>query len=158
MILHRGEALSAQSTYQRRVLNHPKIAIRYRTVVEEVLGDERVTSVKTRDLMTSDREICDIAALFVYVGLKPNTECVENRLRLTEAGQIPTDGCLRTDIPGIFAAGIVRSDSVGQAASASGDGVTAAIAADRYLSERSRSDRARSVTSALAIGNGDSDE
>ena len=77
----------------------------------------------------------ELAALFVYVGLAPNTGWLSGTLELDESGHIRTDDRMRTHIPGLFAAGTVRSGSAGRAASAGGDGATAAVAADQYLSD-----------------------
>src|SRR5262245_31195288 len=134
-VLHRGEALSAQATYQRRVGDHPKISVRYRTVVEAILGDEKVSGVQTRELETGAVDEVELGGVFVYVGLEPNTELLDDRLRLDGEGRIPTDGLLRTELPGVLAAGILRVDSLGQAAGSIGDGATAALAADRYLAD-----------------------
>jgi thioredoxin reductase (NADPH) len=135
VILCRGDELSAQATYQRRILEHPKISVRYRTVVEEILGEETVTGVRTRDLETDAVADLELAALFVYVGLQPNTGLLEGLLALDEAGRIQTDGSLRAEPTGLLAAGTIRSGSSGQAAGAAGDGAAAAVAADRYLAD-----------------------
>ena len=74
---------------------------------------------------------CD--GVFVYVGLTPNTGFVNGLLALGPGGHIPVDGDLRSQAPGLFAAGCVRLGSAGQAASSAGDGAAAAIAADAYL-------------------------
>jgi thioredoxin reductase (NADPH) len=133
IVLHREEELTAQSSYRKRVLDHPKISVRYRTVVEEILGEEAVTGVRTRDLATAEPGELELGAVFVYIGLQPNTDAVDDRLELDGEGRIPTDGWMRTELSGLFAAGVLRSDSPCQAASSAGDGATAAKAADRYL-------------------------
>jgi thioredoxin reductase (NADPH) len=134
IVLHRGEALSAQATYRRRALEHPRIRFRPRTIVEEILGEEAVSGVRTRDLETGETADLELAAVFVYVGLEPNSELLDSCVRLDPGRRIPTDARMRTELAGLLAAGSVRSDSDGQAASCAGDGVTAAIAAHRYLS------------------------
>jgi thioredoxin reductase (NADPH) len=134
IILQREEELTAQASYRTRVLDHTKIEIRYRTVVEEILGEEVVMGVGTRDLATGVAGELELTAVFVYVGLQPNSGAVEGRLKLDDEGRIPTDGWMRTELPGLFAAGVLRSDSQCQAAASAGDGATAAKAADRYLS------------------------
>ena len=125
IVVHRGEALSAQAAYQERVLEHPKISVRCGTVVEEILGEDRVEGVRTRD-----GDELELRAVFVYVGLQPNSELVEG---LTEG--IPTDGSMRTEHQGLLAAGIVRVGAAGRAAASAGDGAAAAISADRYLTD-----------------------
>jgi thioredoxin reductase (NADPH) len=133
VVLHRGEALDAQATYQERVLEHPKITIRYRTVVEEILGEEKVAGVKVRDVAGDGVEEVELGGVFVYVGLQPNTELLHDRLELDQEQRIATDAANRTELPGLLAAGYVRRGSLGQAAISAGDGANAAKAADRYL-------------------------
>jgi thioredoxin reductase (NADPH) len=134
VVLQREEELTGQASYRTRVLDHPKIGIRYRTIVEEILGEETVTGVRTSDAATGEGGELELSAVFVYVGLQPNSGAVDDRLKLDDEGRIPTDGWMRTEIPGLFAAGVLRSDSQCQAAASAGDGATAAKTADRYLS------------------------
>jgi thioredoxin reductase (NADPH) len=133
ILLHRGTALSAQAAYSQRVREHPKIEIRFDTIVEEVVGDSGLTGVRTRTLNDGRRAELELAGLFVYVGLAPATAWLGQLIDLDLSGRIPTDSAMRCGQPGLFAAGTVRSESAGRAAAAAGDGATAAIAADRYL-------------------------
>ena len=135
IVLHRGTEFSAQAAYCRRVREHPKIEIRFDTIVEEVVGDGGLTGVRTRTV--SDRRLADLelAGLFVYVGLEPATAWLNQLTDLDPSGRIPTDSAMRCRQPGLFAAGTVRSASAGRAAAAAGDGATAASAADRYLTD-----------------------
>jgi thioredoxin reductase (NADPH) len=73
--------------------------------------------------------------VFVYVGLDANSDFLAGGLALDDDGRVPTDTRLRTQLPGVLAAGSLRSDTLFQAASAAGDGATAAKAAHRYLSD-----------------------
>jgi thioredoxin reductase (NADPH) len=134
-VLHRGDSLSAQETFQRRATEHPRITVRFGTVVEEIFGDETVAGVRARDVDTSAVSELDLGAVFVYVGLQPNSEPVDGQLSLTGSGHIATDASMRTALPGVLAAGVLRHGSAGRAASAAGEGAAAAIAADRYLSD-----------------------
>jgi thioredoxin reductase (NADPH) len=152
IVLHRGEALDAQATYQRRALEHPKISIRYGTVVEEILGDDAVNGVRARDLGSNETAELEIGGVFVYVGLQPITEFVRDRLDLDDDGRVLTDATMRTELPGVLAAGILRRGSLGQAAISAGEGAAAAKAAHRYLSDGEWGVR-RGETAALASGN-----
>jgi thioredoxin reductase (NADPH) len=127
IVVERGEQLTAQESYQRRVLDHPDIEVRLATEVTEIVGDGTVTGVRTTG---GDLEC---SAVFVYVGLAPNSGFLEGRLPLDGEGRVPTDGQLRTGLPGVLAAGSLRSDTLYQAASAAGDGAGAAKSAHRYL-------------------------
>ena len=133
IVLHRGTALSAQAAYCQRVREHPKIEIRFDTIVEEVVGDGGLTGVRTRTVSDGKLADLELAGLFVYVGLAPATAWLNQLIDLDSSGRIPTDSAMRCRQRGLFAAGTVRSASAGRAAAAAGDGATAAIAANKYL-------------------------
>lgn len=133
LLFHRRDRLRAQKVLQERVLGHPKIEVDYNTVVESVVGSEIVTGVQVRNVVTNLTERLDVAGLFVYVGLEPNTEFVRGVLKTDNAGHIPVDLRMETAVPGIYAAGDIRQQSSSQLASAAGDGATAAIAAFQYI-------------------------
>jgi thioredoxin reductase (NADPH) len=133
IVLHRGDELTAQATYRRRALEHPNITVRYGTIVEEILGDDTVTGVRTRDADTGATDELELGGVFVYVGLQPNTEPLADLL--THDGRVTTDAAMRTTLPGVLAAGILRRGSLGQAAISAGEGAAAAKAADRYLAD-----------------------
>jgi len=133
IIFHRGGAFTAQHTYQQRVLMHPAIEVRYWTVVEEIVGESSVEAVKVRETRAGVVTQIELAGVFVYVGMEPQTAFLRGRLPLDESGRIATDGSLRTKLAGVFAAGDARSGSEPQAAVAAGEGARAALAAHGYL-------------------------
>jgi thioredoxin reductase (NADPH) len=135
IVLHRGSAFSAQAAYVQRVLENPKIEVRFGTVVEEAVGNGGLTGVRTRSVGDGKTGDLELAGLFVYVGLVPVTAWLGSVLALDSSGRIPVDGAMRSSLPGLFAAGTVRSGSVGRAAAAAGDGATAAVSADQYLKD-----------------------
>jgi thioredoxin reductase (NADPH) len=137
IIFHRGDAFRAQQTYQRRVHAHPAIEVRYRTVIEEIIGESSVEAVRVREAQARAVAQVELAGVFVYVGMEPQTAFLHGRVPLDHSGRIVTDSSLRTALPGIFAAGDVRSGSEPQAAVAAGEGARAALAAHSYL-ERTR--------------------
>lgn len=133
LLFHRGEMLNGQQTYRDRVLAHPAVEVHYHAVVEEILGEDRVSGIRVRKVDgLTDHEV---AAVFVYIGTEPNTAYLAPTLDLDFDGRIHTDTSMRTACAGVFAAGDIRADSVGQAVAAAGDGATAAIAAHRYLAD-----------------------
>jgi len=138
LIFHDGEKFSAQQTHVHRVTGNSKVTPHYRTVVEEILGNDVVTGVRVRDTKTIEVTQLDLSGVFVYVGMSPNTSLLRNLLRLSETGHVPTDAWMRTERPGLFAAGDIRQDSAAQAITSAGDGATAAIAAHRYIKETFR--------------------
>ena len=133
IILHRGSAFSAQAAYRERVRENSKINVRFGTIVEEVAGNGGLTGVRTRTVSDGKADDLELAGLFVYVGLAPATAWLDGVLALDASGRIPVDGAMRSALPGLFAAGTVRSGSAGRAAAAAGDGAAAAVGADRYV-------------------------
>ncbi len=133
LIFTREESFTAQFSYVQRALSQTKIVPRHRTAVEKILGNDVVSGVRLRDLESNESLQIDLAGLFVYVGMKPNTTFLKDLLHLSETGHVPTDGWLRTEREGLYAAGDIRQDSAAQAIACAGDGATAAIAAYRYI-------------------------
>ncbi|MBT4117446.1 MAG: FAD-dependent oxidoreductase [Rhodospirillaceae bacterium] len=123
----REDALIAKAVYQARIEAHAGIDVRYGTTIDKILGDDVVTGISAGG---ADME-CD--GVFIYIGLAPNTGFLNGLLDLGADGRVPVDEDLRSQVPGLFAAGCVRTGSAGQAASSAGDGAAAAIAADAYL-------------------------
>jgi thioredoxin reductase (NADPH) len=137
LIVHRGASFRAQRVLAERVAANPKISPMFNTVIEEIVGNEAVTGVRLRDLITGALCMQPVRGVFIYVGLEPNSRFLDGLVRLDASGHIETDLMMATSRPGIFAAGDIRSRSVAQLAAAAGDGATAAIAAFRYLAMRS---------------------
>jgi thioredoxin reductase (NADPH) len=137
IILQRGDALMGQASYRDRVTAHRKIDIRFNTAVTEILGDARVTGLRTRQSRDGAVAELEVAAIFAYIGLQPSTAVLQDCLSLDPAGRIPTDGWMRSELVGVCAAGTVRCQSPCRAVSAAGDGASAAIAVDRYLTDGS---------------------
>src|SRR6478672_4809551 len=133
LIFTQEESFDAQFSYVERALSQPKIEARHRTAIEAVLGDNVVSGVRVRDLEGNESFQIDLAGLFVYVGMKPNTAFLKDLVRLSDGGHVPTDGWMRTGREGLYAAGDIRQDSAAQAITSAGDGATAAIAAYRYI-------------------------
>ena len=138
ILFHHAAEFSAQHAYQKGILGHSKIEVRYQNVVEEILGDDGVTGVRIRDAATAEKAQIDLGGVFVYVGLKPNTAFLKNTLHLSDTGHVPTDVWMRTERPGLYAVGDIRQDSPAQAITSAGEGATAAIAAYRYVKEMFR--------------------
>ena len=135
IIIHRGDALAGQTSYRDRVTAHPRIDVRFGTAVSEILGESAVTGLRTHTSSDGVASNLEVAAVFAYVGLRPNTGFLKDWINLDSAGRIPTDGWMRTGLLGVCAAGNVRSQSPFRAVSAAGDGASAAVAVDRYLAD-----------------------
>ena len=125
--------LGASRILQERAAAEPKIEFRLNTRVEEIEGEEVVKRLKLRQVITGEKSTLGVAAIFVSIGIKPNTDYLKGILSLDASGTIITNDKLETNIPGIFAAGDIRYNSAQQAITAAGDGATAAIFAEKFI-------------------------
>ena len=96
IVFHNEGASPAHQTLWRRVLDDAKIDVRYNTTVNEILGDDAVTGVQVRDAVTGEKSQVQLAGIFIYAGLEPNTELVKSLLRLDQ-GRPHTHRCLDAD-------------------------------------------------------------
>jgi len=133
ILVHRRQELRATRIVQEQAFAEPKISFLWNTVVESIDGEDTVKGLKLRNVLTGEKSSLEVAGVFVAVGFKPNTDYLKELLPLDEAGYIITNEKMETSIPGVLAAGDVRSNSIRQVVSAAGDGATAAIYAERYL-------------------------
>lgn len=136
VLINESDAFTGQETYARRVAESAHVEIRHGTVVEEILGNGSVDGVRVRALASGESSKVTVAAVFVHVGRVPNTALLAGIVALDDHGRVATDTWMRTELPGLLAAGDVRADSAGQAVTAAGEGAAAAIAAHRYLAKR----------------------
>jgi len=132
-LFNQGEAYSAQQAYKQRIMAKPMISPRHRTVIEEVLGENTVSGVRARDLKSGKVSLVELAGLFVFIGLQPNTGLLRGLITLGESGQVPTDVSMKTQHAGLYAVGDIRENSARQAIASAGDGATAALAAYKYV-------------------------
>ncbi len=98
-----------------------------------IQGNDTVQRIQLGDVKSGEQSEMEVAGVFLYIGLTPNTQFLGNLVPLNERGQIVTDLWMRTAVPGILAAGDVRHQSARQLVTAAGDGATAALAAIYYL-------------------------
>jgi len=134
-LIHRRDQLRATRILQEKASAEPKIEFLLSTVVEEIEGDAVVKRLKLRQVITGEKSILDVAGVFMSIGLSPNTDYLKGILSLDPLGHITTNDRMETEIPGIFAAGDIRYNSAQQAITAAGDGATAAIYAEKFVTE-----------------------
>jgi thioredoxin reductase (NADPH) len=134
-IIHRRDTLRASRLLQERAVAAPKIEFIWNTVVERINGDGHVESLSLRDVETGEVSTFPVSGVFIFIGQTPNTSFLEGLLELDEGGHACVDLWMETEQPGLFVAGDVRHQSARQVASAVGDGATAAIRAEHYISE-----------------------
>jgi thioredoxin reductase (NADPH) len=134
-LIHRRGELRASRILQKRALENPRIEPIWNTVVERVEADAAglVNSLKLRDVNTGAKRDLAVTGMFVFIGFRPNTGIIDGHVRHDEMGYLLTDDKMQTSIPGLFAAGDVRSQLTRQVTTAVGDATTAAIAVEKYL-------------------------
>lgn len=134
-ILVRGAEMTASQIVIDKVNENPKIEVRYHTETLELLGAEagKLSGLAVRHRQTGATETLTPAGVFVFIGLQPNTQWLPADIHRDEYGFLTTNLMLETNVPGLFAAGDVRRGSTKQAASAVGEGATAALMIREYL-------------------------
>jgi thioredoxin reductase (NADPH) len=133
-LVHRRDKLRATNVLQERILANPKIEVVWSSVAEEVVGENRgVAGLKVQNKITGQFASLAVEGVFFAIGVIPKARFLADILTLNEEGYILTDNECRTSLPGVFAAGDVRSKILKQIATAVGDGAVAAIAVERYL-------------------------
>ena len=136
MLVHRRDELRASKIMRDRALNHPKIEIIWNHQVDEVLGDDqRVTAVRLKSTVDDSTQEVEAGGMFLAIGHTPNTEFLQGKLEMNDAGYIVWKTGFRTEtsVPGVFAAGDVADDYYRQAITSAGTGCMAALDAERYL-------------------------
>jgi thioredoxin reductase (NADPH) len=134
IVIHRRDQLRATKILQERAFANPRVEFLWDTVVESITGDKLVREIRLRNVKTGKKSSLGVSGVFIAVGLRPNTGYLKGLLALDEGGFIPVNNQMETEVPGVFAAGDIRAGSIRQVVSAAGDGATAAIVAERFLS------------------------
>ncbi|HUY40629.1 MAG TPA: thioredoxin-disulfide reductase [Candidatus Dormibacteraeota bacterium] len=132
-VIHRRDGLRASKIMAERAHANRKIDFMWNTVVEGVLGEERVTGLRLRNLLDESLFDFDCDAIFVAIGHTPNTEIFRGQLDLDSAGYILSPDGTMTSAEGVFVAGDVYDHRYRQAITAAGSGCRAAMDAERYL-------------------------
>jgi len=132
-VIHRRDQLRASQVVQRSAMSNDKIKFVWNSVVARLEGEEKLSGVVIKDVKTGGASRLEVSGVFVAIGLIPNSDAFRGFVELDEAGNIPTDAMMRTALPGVFAAGDIRSNSARQVAAAVGDGAVAAKSAFGYL-------------------------
>ncbi len=132
-VIHRRQELRATSILQERAFAEPKIEFLWNTVVEAIEGEDTVKRLQLCNVLTGEKSVLNISGIFMAVGFKPNTTYLKGTLSLDGNGAIITNEKMETSVPGVFAAGDIRANSIRQVAGAIGDGAVAAIYTGRFI-------------------------
>ncbi len=139
-VLEVREQLGASQILRDKAESHPRMEVRLNTTVQEFRGTGRLSSVVVKDLKTGELEELTPGAVFVFIGLTPNTDFIKDVVELDRWGFIKAGPTMETSAAGVFAAGDARGGSTKQVASAVGEGATAALMVRQFL-EKSQGNR-----------------
>lgn len=134
-IVHRRDELRAGAILQTRAQENPKVQFMFNTVIKEIKGEDKVTSVLVENVKTRERTEVPTDGVFVFIGHAPNNEIYKGQLDVDERGYIKVDRNMQTSVEGVFACGEAADGVYKQVVTSAGMGATAAIAASRYLEE-----------------------
>ena len=137
ILIHRRDTLRATKIYHQPLMDAENVEFRWNSSVMELLADGRLTGLRVQNLKTGEESILECEGLFVSIGRSPNTGLVQGQLELDGAGYIVADESTRTSLPGVFAAGDVRTKELRQVITAAADGASAAHYAEAYLASLS---------------------
>ena len=132
-IIHRRDELRAGAILQNRAMGHEKIKFLWNTIVTEIVGENKVKSVKLKNVMTDEESTLDTDGVFIFIGHTPNTQIFEGQLDLDENGYVKVNNLMETSVEGVYAGGEVADPHFRQVITSAGMGAAAAIQATRYL-------------------------
>ena len=132
-IIHRRDELRAGAILQNRAMEHEKIKFLWNTIVTEVVGEEKVESVKVKNVVTDEESTLETDGVFIFIGHTPNTQIFEGQLELDDNGYIKVNNLMETSVEGVFAGGEAADPHFRQVVTSAGMGAAAAIQATRYL-------------------------
>jgi thioredoxin reductase (NADPH) len=151
-VVHRRDTLRASKAMQERAFADPKISFVWNSEVTEIHGDNKLSGIVLRNLVTGNTSELPVTGLFIAIGHDPRTELFKGVLEEDQEGYLKVDApSTRTNMTGVFAAGDVVDHTYRQAITAAGTGCSAALDAERYLAALSDSEKARESEKAAAI-------
>ncbi len=160
-VIHRRDELRASKIMQDRAFENEKVEFIWNTVVTDVLGDDQVEGLKTKNKETEEVSELPVEGFFVAIGHEPNTEIFKGWLDMDAQGYIQTKAdSSHTNVPGVFASGDAQDHVYRQAVTAAGTGCMAAIDAERWLAEHRVIDAPRTETeyhAAVAVESSEED-
>jgi thioredoxin reductase (NADPH) len=134
-IVHRRDELRAGPILEARAKSNPKVKFQLNSVVKRISGNGSVKSVRLQDTVTGDEREQSTEGVFIFVGHTPNTQLFTGQLEMDERGYLIVDKQMRTNIPGVFAAGEVADPHFRQVITSAGMGAAAAMSAGHFLDE-----------------------
>lgn len=135
-VVHRRGELRAAKSLQQAAFAEEKIEFVFHSVAEALVGEEKVEGLTVKDVRTGVLRTLPVSGVFAAVGIVPESGLVRGQVACTEDGRIRTNEFMETDVPGVYAAGDIRTTPLRQVITACADGAVAATRALEYCSER----------------------
>lgn len=135
-LIHRREEFRAGAILQKRAKEHPKMNFILNTVVTEVVGSDKLTSLKLKNVQTGEESTFDTDGLFIFIGHAPNSQIFKGQVEMSELGYVIVNDKMETSVEGVYAAGEIADPHFRQVVTSAGMGAAAAIQATRYLEEK----------------------
>lgn len=132
-LIHRRDEFRASPILQKRAKEHPKMSFITNTIVTEIVGDDKLTTLKLKNVATNEESTFDTDGLFIFIGHTPNTQMFKGKLDMSDLGYIKVNDKMETNVPGVYAAGEAADPHFRQVVTSAGMGAAAAIQATRYL-------------------------
>ncbi len=136
-VIHRRDEFRAGAILQKRAKEHPKMNFIMDTVVTELVGTDKLESLKLKNVKTGEESVFEADGLFIFIGHTPNTQMFKGKLEMSELGYININDKMETSMPGVYAAGEVADPHFRQVVTSAGMGAAAAIQATRFLETES---------------------
>lgn len=133
-VIYKSSEMRAVKTLRDRILECEKVNFVWNTIVTSIEGDKKISKVKIKDMLTGKERYLPTSAVFISIGKVPESKFLDSSIKKDEEGYIVTDEYMRTSVPGVFAAGDVRSKPLRQVITAASDGAIAGVMADKYIS------------------------
>lgn len=134
-IIHRRDELRASAILQARAFENPKIKFIWDTIPTQIVGEEAVRAIRTKNVKTGEEKEMPIDGVFIFIGHTPNTQLFEGQIEMDASGYILTDKLMRTNVPGVYAAGEAADPIYRQVITSAGMGAAAAIQVNHFLEE-----------------------
>ncbi|MCG2726971.1 MAG: thioredoxin-disulfide reductase [Elusimicrobia bacterium] len=132
-LVHRRDKLRTNRRSEEKLKANPKIEILYDSTLDEVLGSDKVSGVKIKNVKTNEIKEINLSGVFIAIGHTPETSLFKDKIEIDAQGYIKTDGHAKTSIEGVFAAGDVMDPNYKQAVIAAGTGAVAAMETLKYI-------------------------
>lgn len=135
-LIHRREEFRAGAILQNRAKEHPKMNFILNTVVTEVVGTDKLTALKMKNVQTGEESTLETDGLFIFIGHAPNSQLFKDKLQMSDLGYVIVNDKMETSVEGVYAAGEIADPHFRQVITSAGMGAAAAIQATRYLEEK----------------------